>query len=72
LQINCQQKQANRGIGWLDQGLAKYNETYNLVESDCQLQEDTFNQELLKLHQRCCKKIRKGQNGTLTMSGQKA
>ncbi len=29
------------------------------MESDRQLQEDTFNQELLKLHQRCRQKNKK-------------
>jgi hypothetical protein len=46
------QKQANGGIGWSDEGIAKYNGIYNLVESDCQLRGATLNQELLKVHQR--------------------
>jgi hypothetical protein len=46
------QKQANSGIGWSDEGIAKYNNIYNLVESDHQLRGATFNQELLKVHQR--------------------
>ncbi len=48
------QQQANGGIGLLDEGIAKYNEIYDLVEVDCQLRGDTFNQELLKVHQRRC------------------
>jgi hypothetical protein len=31
------QKQANSGIGWSDEGCAKYSKIYNLVESDCQI-----------------------------------
>ena len=31
------QKQANSGIGWSDEGFAKYSKIYNLVESDCQI-----------------------------------
>jgi hypothetical protein len=46
------QKQAKSGIGWSDEGIAKYNDIYDLVESDRQLRGATFNQELLKVHQR--------------------
>jgi hypothetical protein len=46
------QQQANGGIGWSDDGIAKYNEIYDLVEVDCQLQGNAFNQELLKVHQK--------------------
>jgi hypothetical protein len=46
------QKQAISGIGWSDKGIAKYNEIYDLVESDRQLRGATFNQELLMVHQR--------------------
>ena len=53
------QKQANSGIGWSDEGIAKYNTIYDLVESDCQLQGTTFNQELLKVHQRRHQKNKK-------------
>ena len=53
------QKQANSGIGWLDEGIAKYNKIYNLVESDRQLRGTTFNQELLKVYQRRRQKNKK-------------
>ena len=46
------QQQANSGIGWSDEGIAKYNDVYDLVETDRQLRGATFNQELLKVHQR--------------------
>ena len=36
------QQQANSGIGWSDEGIAKYNEVYDLVDSDCQLQDATL------------------------------
>ena len=49
--ISCQQ-QGNGGNGWSDDGIAKYNDIYDLVESDRQLRGNTFNQELLKVHQR--------------------
>ncbi len=62
------QKQANIGIGWSDEGIAKYNDIYDLVESDRQLRGATFNQELLKVHQRRRQKKREQQNGTLTTS----
>ncbi len=45
-------QQANSGIGWSDEGIAKYNKIYDLVEVDRQWRGDTFNQELLKVHQR--------------------
>ena len=54
-----QQKQANSGIGWSDEGIAKYNDIYNLVESDRQLRGATFNQDLLKVHQRRRQKNKK-------------
>ena len=54
------QKQANSGIGWSDEGIAKYNEIYNLVEVDWKLYGDTFNQELLKVHQRRRQRNKKG------------
>ena len=71
---HCQQKQAtNGGIGWLDEGLAKYEEISNLMESEHQLQGDTFNQELLKVHHKGHhQKMRKRQNRMLTTSGQKS
>ena len=53
------QKQANSGIGWSDEGIAKYNEIYDLVENDRQLRGATFNQELLKVHQRRSQKNKK-------------
>ena len=53
------QKQANSGIGWSDEGIAKYNKIYVLVESDRQLRGATFNQELLKVHQRRRQKNKK-------------
>jgi hypothetical protein len=53
------QKQANSGIGWSDEGIAKYNEIYDLVESDCRLRGATFNQELLKVHQQRRQKNKK-------------
>ncbi len=53
------QKQANNGIGWSDKGIAKYNKIYDRVESDCQLRGATFNQELLKVHQRRRQKNKK-------------
>ena len=46
------QKQANSGIGWSDEGNAKFNEIYDLAESDRQLRGATFNQELLKVQRR--------------------
>ena len=46
------QQQANGGIGWSDDGIAKYNEIYDLVEVDRQLRGNAFNQELLKVHQK--------------------
>ena len=46
------QQQANGGIGWSDDGIAKYNELYDLVEVDRQLRGNAFNQELLKVHQK--------------------
>ncbi len=49
--ISCLQ-QANGGIGWSDDGIAKYNEIYDLVEVDRQLRGNAFNQELLKVHQK--------------------
>jgi hypothetical protein len=52
-------KQANSGIGWSDEGSAKYNEIYDLVESDCPLRGATFNQELLKVHQQRRQKNKK-------------
>jgi hypothetical protein len=54
------QQQANGGIGWSDDGIAKYHENYDLVEGDRRLRGDTFNQELLKVHQRRCQKNKKG------------
>jgi hypothetical protein len=62
--ISCQQ-QANGGIGWLDEGIAKYNKIYDLVEVDHQLRGDTFNQELLKVHQRRCRRNKKGTGQTV-------
>ncbi len=59
------QPQANGGIGWSDEGIAKYNEIYDLVEVDRQLRGDTFNQELLKVHQRRCQQNKKGTGQTL-------
>ena len=56
--ISCQQ-QGNGGIGWSDDGIAKYNDIYDLVESDRQLRGNTFNQELLKVHQRRRQKNKK-------------
>ena len=53
------QKQANIGIGWSDEGIAKYNDIYDLVESDRQLRGATFNQELLKVHQQRRQKNKK-------------
>ena len=46
------QQQANSGIRWSDKGIAKYNNIYDLVETDRQLQGATLNQELLKVLQR--------------------
>ena len=46
------QQQANGGIGWSDDGIAKYNKIYDLVEVDRQLRGKAFNQELLKVHQK--------------------
>lgn len=58
--------------GWLDDDiLAKYNEIYDLVESDRQLQGDAFNQESLKVHQRRCQKNKKTTERNLTRSGLK-
>ena len=53
------QKQAISGIEWSDKGIAIYNEIYDLVESDRQLQGATFNQELLMVHQRRRQKNKK-------------
>ncbi len=53
------QQQAHGGIGWSDDGIAKYNEIYDLVEVDRQLQGSAFNQELLKVHQKRRQKNRK-------------
>ena len=53
------QQQGNGGIGWSDDGIAKYNDIYDLVESDRQLRGNTFNQELLKVHQRRRQKNKK-------------
>ena len=53
------QQQANGGIGWSDDGIAKYNEIYDLVEVDRQLRGNAFNQELLKVHQKRRQKNRK-------------
>ena len=60
------QQQGNGGIGWSDDGIAKYNDIYNLVESDRQLRGNTFNQELLKVHQRRRQKNKKQQYKTWT------
>ena len=54
------QQQANSGIGWSDEGIAKYNEIYDLVEVDRLLRGDTFNQELLKVHQKRRQRNKKG------------
>ena len=53
------QKQADIGIGWSDEGIAKYNKIYDLVHSDCQLRGVTLNHELLKVHQRRRQKNKK-------------
>jgi hypothetical protein len=53
------QKQANSGIGWLDEGIAKYNEIYDLMENDRKLRGVKFNQKLLKVHQRRRQKYKK-------------
>ena len=37
---------------WSDDGIEKYNKIYDLVEIDHQLRGDSFNQELLKVHQK--------------------
>lgn len=54
------QQQANGGIGWSDDGIAKYNDIYDLVEGDRRLRGNAFNQELLKVHQRRRQKNKKG------------
>jgi hypothetical protein len=66
------QKQANSGIGWSDEGIAKYNDIYDLVESDRQLRGATFNQELLKVHQRRRQKNKGTAEKTVTTSGSKS
>ena len=48
------------GIGWLDNGIAMFNAIYNFVEADCLLRGNTFNKELLKVHQLCRQKNKKG------------
>ena len=59
LRISWQQ-QANGGIGWSDDGIDKYNKIYDLIEIDRQqLRGDTFDQELLKVHQKRRQKHKK-------------
>lgn len=59
------QKQATGGIGWSDDGIAKYNEIYDLVEVDRQLRGNAFNQELLKVHQKRRQKNKKPNERTV-------
>ena len=49
----AQSTTASQGWHWMaDDGIEKYNKIYDLVEIDHQLRGDSFNQELLKVHQK--------------------
>jgi hypothetical protein len=65
-------QQTNGGIGWSDEGIARYNEIYDRVlKADHLLQGNTFNKESLKVYRQRHQKKRKAPILVLTTTVQK-